>query len=114
MGVTDRQQGVETSSKALPMEEVPTHLFGATVVSILLCTPLGIVSLAYAEKVSQRLAVGDVAGARVASRKAGLWMWWGVWLGLLGYGALVWGCVLAWRLLQSPELLMEWLAYAVA
>ena len=106
--------GNGASSEEIPADEVSTHLFGATVVSILLCTPLGIVSLSYAEKVSRCLAVGDVAGAREASRKAWLWMWWGVWLGLLGYGMLAWLCVLVWRVLQSPELVTEWVAHAFA
>ena len=82
-------------------EEIPTHLAGAILSTLLCCLPLGIVSIVYAARVPGLVAAGDVAGARQASRSAAQWMWWavGVWLV---------GCAL-WLALNLLPFLWAWL-----
>jgi t-SNARE complex subunit (syntaxin) len=47
------------------------------------CWPLGIVAIIFAAQVNSRLAAGDVNGALEASRKARLFCWIALGLGLL-------------------------------
>ena len=53
--------------------EVKSHIVGAIILTIV-CVPAGIVPLTYACKVSSKLALGDIAGAREASKKAKFWL----------------------------------------
>jgi len=53
--------------------EVESHMVGA-ILQLIVCLPAGIVPLIYACKVNERLAQGDIAGARAASRSALLWI----------------------------------------
>ncbi|MBB5886611.1 CD225/dispanin family protein [Xanthomonas sp. LMG 8992] len=55
---------------------VPNNLVWAILSTLFCCLPLGIVSIVYASQVDGRRAAGDIAGAREASRKAGLWAMW--------------------------------------
>ncbi|MBB5878278.1 MULTISPECIES: CD225/dispanin family protein [Xanthomonas] len=55
---------------------VPNNLVWAILSTLFCCLPLGIVSIVYASQVDGRRAAGDIAGAREASRKAGLWALW--------------------------------------
>jgi hypothetical protein len=59
-----------------PREYVPNQLVWAILTTLFCCLPLGIVSIVYAAQVDGKLAAGDVAGAREASRKAGVWALW--------------------------------------
>lgn len=52
---------------------VPTHLVWAILVTLLCFLPTGIVAIVYATQVSNKLAVGDVAGAMDSSNKAKMW-----------------------------------------
>lgn len=54
-------------------EYVPNRLVWAILTTLFCCLPLGIVSIVYAAQVDGKRAAGDIAGAREASRKAGLW-----------------------------------------
>jgi len=62
-------------------EYVPNNLVWAILTTLFCCLPLGIVSIVYASQVDGKRAAGDVAGAREASRKAGLWALWSVLIG---------------------------------
>ncbi|UKE50570.1 CD225/dispanin family protein [Xanthomonas translucens] len=55
---------------------VPNNLVWAILSTLFCCLPLGVVSIVYASQVDGKRAAGDVAGARDASRKAGLWAMW--------------------------------------
>ncbi|MBN6152596.1 CD225/dispanin family protein [Xanthomonas sp. AmX2] len=52
---------------------VPNNLVWAILSTLFCCLPLGVVSIVYAAQVDGKRAAGDVAGAREASRKAGMW-----------------------------------------
>lgn len=54
---------------------VPTYLGWSIVVFLLCFWPTAIVAIVNAVRVSNRLVLGDVAGAQEASRKAKMWCW---------------------------------------
>jgi hypothetical protein len=54
---------------------IPSYIGWAIATLILCFWPTGIVAVVYASKVGNRLAVGDIAGAQEASRKAKMWCW---------------------------------------
>jgi hypothetical protein len=54
---------------------VSSYMGWAIAVLILFFWPTGIAAVVNASRVSSRLAVGDVAGAQEASRKAKMWCW---------------------------------------
>ncbi len=55
--------------------KIPSHLGWAIATLILCFWPTGIVAVVYASQVSNKLAVGDFAGAKESSRKAKIWCW---------------------------------------
>lgn len=55
-------------------EKVSSHMVEAILVTLFCCLPFGIVSIIYASKVNARLAMGDVEGAKAASRSANRWL----------------------------------------
>jgi Interferon-induced transmembrane protein len=44
-------------------------------VTLCCCLPFGIVAIIYAAQVNGKLAAGDIAGAREASKNARTWCW---------------------------------------
>ncbi|MCE5254479.1 MAG: CD225/dispanin family protein [Actinomycetia bacterium] len=78
--------GVGGGYGAVP--NIPSYLGWAIAVLILCFWPTGIVAVVYASRVGNRLAVGDIAGAQDASRKARIWCW-------VSFGLAVAGVVLA-------------------
>ena len=58
-----------------PPAAVPNYLIGSILTALCCCFPLGIVAVIYSAQVNSKLAAGDVAGARVASNNAKMWMW---------------------------------------
>jgi len=62
-------------------EYVPNNLVWAILTTLFCCLPLGIVSIVYAAQVDGKRAAGDLAGAREAARKAGLWALWSALIG---------------------------------
>jgi hypothetical protein len=56
-----------------PAAEIPNYLVHAIVVTLCCCLPLGVVGLIYASQVNTKLAMGDVAGAQRASKRAKTW-----------------------------------------
>jgi hypothetical protein len=67
---------------------VPNYLIPA-ILSAVCCFPLGIISIIFAAQVNGKVAAGDIPGAMDASKKAKLFSY--IFLGL---GILGWGCYL--------------------
>jgi hypothetical protein len=69
-------------------QEVQNYLIPAILSTIFCCLPLGVVSIIFATQVNSKVASGDIAGAQEASRKAKMFMFIAV-----GLGVLTWVCV---------------------
>ena|SRR5437867_4148081 len=69
-------------------DNVPNYLIPA-ILSAICCFPLGIISIIFAAQVNGKVAAGDVPGALDSSKKAKLFSY--IFLGL---GILVWLCYL--------------------
>lgn len=67
---------------------VPNHMVGAILSTVFCCLVGGIVSIVYASKVNTKLALGDIEGAKAASKTAKGWIIANVVFGLL-FG-LIW------------------------
>jgi len=68
--------------------DVSNYLIPAILSTIFCCLPLGVVSIIFATQVNSKLETGDIAGAQEASRKAKMFMFIAV-----GLGVLTWVCV---------------------
>ena len=66
-------------------DKVPNYLIPA-IISALCCFPLGIISIIFAAQVNGKVAAGDMAGALDASKKAKMFSY--IFIGL---GIVVWG-----------------------
>ena len=62
---------------------VPNYLIPA-IISLFCCLPLGIVGVIFAAQVNGKVAAGDTAGAMDAAKKAKLFSFIAIGLGLLG------------------------------
>ena len=62
---------------------VPNYLVPA-IISIFCCWPLAIPSIIFATQVNGKVAAGDIAGAQEASKKAKMFAFIAIGLGLLG------------------------------
>ena len=62
---------------------IPNYLIPAILATLFCCLPVGVVSIIFATQVNSKLEAGDVAGATEASRKAKMFMFIAVGLGLL-------------------------------
>jgi hypothetical protein len=67
-------------------DKVPNYLIPA-IISALCCFPLGIISIIFAAQVNGKVTAGDTAGALNASKKAKLFSF--IFIGL---GVVVWVC----------------------
>jgi hypothetical protein len=72
--------------------DIPNYLVPAVLSTIFCCLPLGVVSIVFATQVNNKIAAGDIAGATEASRKARMFMFIALGLGLLTYvfGIVLW------------------------
>jgi len=62
---------------------IPTHLASAILVTIFfLPSPVGLVAVYYALRARKRIAQGDLDGARAASKRALIWCWISVAVGI--------------------------------
>ena len=66
-------------------DKVPNYLIPA-IISALCCFPLGIISIIFAAQVNGKVAAGDTAGALDASKKAKMFSYIFIALGLIGWG----------------------------
>jgi hypothetical protein len=62
---------------------IPNYLVLA-IISLFCCTPLGIVAIIFAAQVNGKVAAGDIAGATDASKKAKMFSYISIGLGLAG------------------------------
>lgn len=69
-------------------DQVPNYLIPA-IISALCCFPLGIISIVFAAQVNGKVAAGNMAGALDASKKAKMFSY--IFIGL---GIVLWGCYL--------------------
>ena len=70
------------SSSAGGSANVPNYLVPA-IISIFCCWPLGIVAVIFAAQVNGKVASGDIAGAEDASKKAKLFSYISIGIGLV-------------------------------
>ena len=62
---------------------IQNYLVPAILATIFCCLPLGVVSIIFAAQVNGKIAAGDIAGAMESSRKAKMFMFVAIGLGLL-------------------------------
>ena len=79
------QQQWSSPSAAAATSNVPNYLIPAIVSTVLCCVPVGVVSIIFAAQVNGKIAAGDMAGANDASKKAKMFMFIAI-----GLGVLVW------------------------
>ena len=88
---------------------VPNHLVWAILstifVTFLCCFAPGVVSIVYAVQVNDKVAAGDFAGARKASRKAKTWAW--VSFGLAIFGGILYATGIAITLNSPPPTVLR-------
>lgn len=70
-------------------EPVQNYLIPAILSTIFCCLPLGVVSIIFATQVNSKVAAGDMVGAAEASKKAKMFMFIAV-----GLGVLSWVCAI--------------------
>jgi uncharacterized membrane protein YozB (DUF420 family) len=70
----------------------PNYLVWAILSTVLCFLPLGVVSIVFSTQVNTKWAMGDVAGAQIASEKAKKFAMWSaiIWAILLVVGVVVW------------------------
>ena len=83
------QQWSTPSATGATTSEVQNYLIPAILSTVLCCLPLGVVSIIFATQVNSKVASGDIAGAMEASKKAKMFMFLSIGLGVLFYGALI-------------------------
>lgn len=66
-------------------DKVPNYLV-LSIIATICCFPLGVVGLIFAAQVNGKVTAGDIAGAMESSKKAKLFSYIG-----LGLGILIWG-----------------------
>ncbi len=81
---------VAGASAGLPPKP-ENYLVWAILATILCCLPLGIVSIIFAAQVDSKYQAGDYAGAAESSRKAKVFAWWALGVGL--FFMVVWVAV---------------------
>ena len=65
-----------------PAEQVPNYLAQAILVTLFCCMPFGIAAIVFAAQVNSKIQAGDIQGATESSRKAKMWSWWSLGVGL--------------------------------
>jgi hypothetical protein len=86
------QQQWSSASASAATSNVQNYLVPAILSTIFCCLPLGVVSIIFATQVNSKVATGDIEGAMEASKKAKMFMFIAV-----GLGVLSWVCaILIW------------------
>ena len=82
---------------------VPNYLVPA-ILSLLCCWPLSIVAIIFAAQVNGKVAAGDIQGAMDASKKAKLFSFLAIGLGLVGWiiGFIWWVFVIGMSAATTP------------
>lgn len=86
-----------SSPSAATASEVQNYLIPAILSTIFCCLPLGVVSIIFATQVNSKVASGDIAGAMESSKKAKMFMFIAVGLGVLSWicAIIMWIFVIA-------------------
>jgi len=63
---------------------IPSYMLFAVLVTIFCFLPTGIIAIINASQVNNRLAIGDIAGAKLASKNAQMWCLISLGIGLFG------------------------------
>lgn len=77
------QQQWSTPSSPESAANIPNYLIPAIASTVLCCPPLGIASIVFAAQVNGKIATGDIAGAMESSKKAKMFMFIAIGLGLV-------------------------------
>lgn len=81
------------STMASNQAKPSSNLVWAILATLFCCLPLGIVAIVFAAQVDSKYNSGDYAGAQDASKKAALFSWISLGIGLLG--GVAWGIMMA-------------------
>jgi hypothetical protein len=65
------------------LQKVPSRLAPAILTTLFCCVPFGIVAIVYAAQVNAKLAAGNSQGALEDSKKATMWCWIALGLGII-------------------------------
>jgi hypothetical protein len=65
-------------------QSIPNYLVQSILVTLFCCLPLGIAAIVFAAQVNGKLQAGDVPGAMESSRKAKMFCWIALGVGLVG------------------------------
>jgi hypothetical protein len=89
-GTPNADQAVTCVSCHSPLQpvaaqKIENYLVLAIVVTVVCCMPFGIPAIVYAAQVNPKVQGGDIVGAQESSRKARLWAFWGLGIGLSLY-----------------------------
>lgn len=77
------QQQWTTPAQPDTSANIPNYLIPAILSTLFCCLPAGVASIIFATQVNSKVAAGDIAGAMESSRKAKMFMFIAVGLGLL-------------------------------
>lgn len=77
------QQQWSSPSSSDASANISNYLIPAILATVLCCLPVGVVSIIFAAQVNSKVATGDIAGAMESSKKAKMFMFIAVGLGLL-------------------------------
>jgi hypothetical protein len=80
--MSQQQWSTPSSSDAA---NIPNYLIPAILSTVFCCLPLGVASIIFATQVNNKVAAGDIAGATESSKKAKMFMFIAVGLGLLSW-----------------------------
>lgn len=61
-----------------PSENIPNYLAASILITIFCCLPFGIVAIITSCKVDKLIAIGDLAGAKAASKSVKRWITWSI------------------------------------
>ena len=67
-----------------PVQNVPNYLVQSILVTLFCCLPIGVAAIVFSSQVNSKLQMGDVQGAMEASKKAKMFCWISVGLGIAG------------------------------
>jgi hypothetical protein len=67
-----------------PQQNISNYLIQSILVTLFCCLPLGIAAIVFAAQVNGKIGAGDMAGAMDSSKKAKLFCWISLGIGIVG------------------------------